>query len=155
MTRIATPWSESLISHSASSSRSACFPIRIGGFDQIRSTVMSAGTLSGCKIVTETSFAAAFAAVSSRALLLGSTATTIASGDLSARVSAMGPAPHPTSTKVPVAGGGGACCSKKAVPLSRCPWLKTPRSVVKVKARSGSTTSTVRGSRAASGASSK
>ena len=75
----------------------------------MRSTVNSLGTSSGCKVVTSNESRSALDVVNSRARLFGSIAYTVACGDLCAKVSAIGPAPQPISTKVPCGGGGGAC----------------------------------------------
>ena len=84
-----------------------------------------------------------------------STAHTWASGDRNANVSAIAPLPHPRSSTSPVAAGAGASRSSSDVPVSRCPWLKIPRSVVIVNATSGNATSTTVVSDATEGRSSK
>ena len=111
----------------------------MGGLDQIRSYAVPAGTSAAviARIpVQPKDFALRRARSSERSLT--STAWTVASGERSASVSAIGPQPQPRSRKVPVAGGGGASASSTAVPLSSPSGEKVPGAV---------STSTVRSAR--------
>jgi hypothetical protein len=105
--------------------------------------------------IVVTPLRAALASVSSSARAFTSTAQTRACGDRNASVSAIAPLPQPRSSSSPAADGGGASRSSRDVPVSRCPWLNTPRSVAIVNATSGSATSTIVTSDATSGRSSK
>ncbi len=79
-------------SQRASSCWSAGLPIRIGGFDHSRSNRTCPGTSSGATTwMFPSPAAAAFVAHSSRALLLISTAHTVASGLRTAKAMAIGP----------------------------------------------------------------
>ena len=95
------------------------------------------------------------AAHSERARSFTSIAHTTASGDRRAIVSAIGPAPHPTSSRLPADASGTAVRRSNDVPASSCPRAKTPRSVSSVNAVSGSVTSMVTGSDATVGSSAK
>ena len=64
-----------------------------------------------------------------RALAFTSIAHIVASGAPSASVNAIAPVPHPRSSRSPSRGGAGASRSNSEVPVSRWPWLNTPRSV--------------------------
>jgi len=130
--------------------------MRIGGFDQIVANRTSGGTSSGWWVRTLSMlFRSALRAHRSRARSLTSTAQTVAAGERRAIVNAIGPAPHPRSRRSPVAAIGGEARNKSDVPVSTRPRLKTPRSVSRVNAVSGSVTSMVAGSEATVGSSSK
>jgi hypothetical protein len=142
--------------HDVSRRWGACFPIRIGGFDQIARNRRSGSTSSGA---TTRTFASAFDAAlrshSARARAFTSTAHTVAPGARLASVRATAPAPQPRSRRSPVLGTATALRSRMPVPVSSRPWLNTPRSVRSRNDTSGSTTSTSRSSDARSGSSSK
>ncbi len=126
-TRWATPPGARRGSQVASRSCSTALPTRIGGFDQTRSNRTSSGMPSAVVACTPSSpSAAALRRVRSSARSLTSRAQTVAAGERSARVRAMGPQPQPRSRKVPVVGGAGASSSSTAVPLSRPPGEKMP-----------------------------
>ncbi|MEZ5216836.1 MAG: hypothetical protein R2715_09695 [Ilumatobacteraceae bacterium] len=84
-----------------------------------------------------------------------STAHTEACGERRAIVRAIGPAPQPRSSRSPLRAGAGASRSNNRVPVSRLPWLKTPRSVVSRNEVSGRATSIVIGLEATDGEGSK
>ncbi len=67
----------------------------------------------------------------------------------------MAPEPQPRSSASPSAEGGGAERRSSAVPASRRPWLKTPRSVRTVKVVSGNSTVTLASADGAPAVSSK
>ncbi len=118
----------------------------MGGFDQIASKRTVGGTRSGdvARTFVRPS-SAAFDRHRSTARSLTSTAQTVAPGERRASVSAIGPAPQPRSSRLPVAGGGGAFSSSSFVPASTAPWLNVPRSVVKRMVASASASVTCRG----------
>ncbi len=155
-TSAAVPSVSSRPSQVDNSSWSGSLPMRIGGLDQIVANERSAGTSSGWTVVMLTRpLRCAFRAQSSRARRLTSTAQMRAAGDRRAIVRAIGPAPHPRSRRFPVAARGSDARMSIDVAVSRCPWEKTPRSVSIVKAVSGRVTSTMTGSEAIVGSSSK
>ena len=68
----------------------------------------------------------AFSSVSSSARSFTSAAHTVASGEANASERAIGPQPHPRSSRLPCSGGSGACLSNTDVPRSRRDPENTP-----------------------------
>ncbi len=104
----------------------ASLPTRIGGFDQIRSNVRTAGTCSEPAVLGGMDIAHAVqlgvaAGQLKRAFVHIQRPHVRPSGDSKPNVSAIGPQPQPRSRNVPSSGGSGAWRSSTDVPRStRC-----------------------------------
>ena len=84
-------------------------PTRIGGFDQIRSNVVSAGMPSAVAAwMLPMPLSSALRRVSSSARSLTSNAQMSAFGEAKPNANAIGPQPQPRSRNVPSSGGSGA-----------------------------------------------
>lgn len=141
----ASPSSSSSGSQRDSIAWSSALPTRIGGFDQIVANRSPAGTSSGSTALTlSRPSRVALCRTRSRARSFTSTAHTAASGDCSARLTAMGPQPVPRSRRSPDEGGSGTVSSSTRVPSSRWSGLNTPPAVVSSTSRPASTARMVR-----------